>query len=86
MKETVFVVLLALVSCQNYPDHGERAYPSPGLQLLTGGVSEFIVDAGCTDEIYHHCLPAKQVFKILRTADLEGKAALAVKYLILFQH
>lgn len=53
MKETVFVVLLALVSCQKYPDHGERAYPSPGLQLLTGGVSEFIVDG----RVYGRDLP-----------------------------
>lgn len=53
MKETVFAVLLALVSCQRYPDHGERAYPSPGLQLLTGGVSEFIVDG----RVYGRDLP-----------------------------
>lgn len=53
MKETVFVVLLALVSGQKYPDHGERAYSSPGLQLLTGGVSEFIVDG----RVYGRDLP-----------------------------
>lgn len=53
MNNIVFAVLLALVSCNKYPDYGERAYPSSGLQLLTGGVSEFIVDG----RIYGRDLP-----------------------------
>ncbi|XP_062580031.1 uncharacterized protein LOC134242040 [Saccostrea cucullata] len=79
LRLTVLLLLFVFVSCQKYPGYGKargKSRGSPALDLLTGGVSEFIVGGRAYGTDLPPLLTGEASFeesRFGRSGDFEGK-------------